>query len=216
MLGVTVAMMEAGAERKFYDARAVYKTALKKLCSAVRKAQQEFIAASITIATDKPCELLKVVSSFAAPSALQNVMTHSAKLFEELSEFFFNKIQLIYEKSPAHVEPSQMTDKTPPSDPILDSFAPLMLSDVSTSLAKCKSGSPTDPCPLVILKQEAPLTAPDLLKRLNASLEAAVVPQKWKEAMLIPILMISNDDHHMLSHFHQISLLPAAIEMFTK
>lgn len=55
-------------------------------------------------------------------------------------------------------------------------------------LKRIKSGSPTDAASVQIPHKVGPALLPSLTELLNSSLRQSIVPTRWKEALIRPIL----------------------------
>lgn len=90
----------------------------------------------------------------------------------------------------------------------LSVFPSLESHDLAHFVAKVKSGSPEDPCPPMVFKTIIPVFEAEVLSLLNLSLATRRVPQKFKEALVIPLLKKAGADTKILKNFRPISRLP--------
>ena len=109
-----------------------------------------------------------------------------------------------------------MTPDTPPvlvtlpiPNPLLDSFLPLDLPELTSTIKRCK---PTtcllDPIPTRLFKDVFPLPEALVLDQINLSLATGSVPQVFKTAVIRPLPKKPSLDSDALANYRPISNLP--------
>ncbi|XP_078503492.1 fibrocystin [Lissotriton helveticus] len=96
----------------------------------------------------------------------------------------------------------------PEAEKVFDSFPSISKEAFCEELSALKSGSPSDPMPIRILKQFTNIIAGPAIDLLNASFTHGIVPPSWKQAIVKALLKKAGLDPADLANYRPISLLP--------
>ena len=185
-----------------------FKTQSKLVKKLVTSARRDYFKNLITKNRDKPRNLWT-----AMDRVLGRQLVHSLPTYDSLAEittsflvFFNDKITKLISKLPAPtIDPYS---QPPDPAPILSSFAPATVEEVTALISKCSDSTCLLDCiPTKLLKSCVDILSTPLTTLINMSLREGVFPDTFKLAHLKPLLKkpgLSSDD---MSNYRPISNL---------
>lgn len=155
--------------------------------------------------------LNKIVEKLLNKKSETPLPIHSSlrELAERFVEYFSDKILKIREDiftQRAHTPP--VPEKYPTDVPILSEFKQVTEEEVKRHIKDSASKHcDLDPVPTWLLKQCLDVLLPVITLIVNLSLSESVMPENFKEALLLPLLKKANMDYEIFKHFRPISNL---------
>ena len=194
--------------------RQIYQQCWNKVNKLIRAAKVTDIKETITKNRNNSKQLMATVKKLISP----NIETESSRTTEEskslsnaLGDFFIGKVdKIIDEISNASDEViDALSCDSPFHGDSLDTFKLTDHSEVSELIkaAPCKSCS-LDPVPTWLLKECTSLVASAASSIINSSISTNVVPESFKEAIVMPLLKKPNLNPTILQNYRPVSNLP--------
>ena len=182
---------------------------VKRLLSTVKK---NYYNNGIESCEGDQKKLFNIVNTLLQRKSAMPLPTHMdpTALAEDFSDFFMSKISKIRDSirndSSASSPPPLLPPPVPPAT--LNTFELATVDEVQDILLKSPSKHcDLDSLPTWLLKEHAPDMAPLLTLVINDSLSSGKVPDKFKEAIVIPTLKKPSLNKEDLGHYRPVSNL---------
>ena len=174
-------------------------------------AVSDYFSTAIADATGNQKQLFKIVDSLTNVNGDNPLPPHDSKysLGNDFGTFFTGKIERIRSEIDSTVcDPPEMKITPSHSDHQLAAFQDLEVSDICKIISTSKSATcDLDPIPTSLLKDNLDVLAPVITKITNMSLQSGHFPDKWKTALVMPLLKKAGLDC-TFSNYRPVSNLP--------
>ncbi len=181
--------------------------------TTVRNAKRKHFSDIILSNCHNPRVLFKTIDS--ALNAPQTVCIESSPaVCENFLHFFIDKVA----STRALISPSAYdVSVSVPCSAVFDRFEPVTLSLLQETVGQLKpSGSPNDVVPPRLFKEVLPTIGSSVLTLINSSLSSGVVPEKFKHAVVQPLIKKTGLDSAVLANYRPISKLPFISKILEK
>ncbi len=184
------------------ELNSLYKSATKSYFSLFRPARSNFTKNFLFENKNDSKILFKICKKL---SSIPNSIPDSPISSDILAKFFIKKIDTIRSKIILPNSPEVLPD-LPPTQ--LTFFQPFSSDEVASTInSSKKTFSPIDPFPSKYISSVLPVLLPYLVHLFNSSIEYGVFPEKFKHAIVTPLLKKSNSDPTDPQNYRPISLL---------
>ena len=175
---------------------------------------------------DNEGEMWRIVNKIVKPKSDNQIIinspegpiTEEAKVADAFNKFFVDKIESLKER----IDPNSITD---PLTRIKEKFAnsnlkfklkPVTISQVKKSMKTMskKKSKGTDGIPQDCLLLGLEVLAAPLTEVINCSINTGIVPEAWKEGIVVPIL--KKGDAKEMKNYRPVSCLTAASKVLEK
>ena len=175
-----------------------FKRHKNRVTHLLNDAKSTFLAEFIDQNSDNQGKLFRAVKGLLVEknTLCFSDYTDKSALANDLGKYFVQKVtRLRNELDQCDVRNDNGTNSNLPTPPVIEAFAPLSEDDVRMLIAKSKSTSCClDPIPTPLVKSCIEPLIPVVTRIINNSLESGIFPEKWKEAVVKPLLKKSGLD----------------------
>ena len=195
----------------------IYVNARKETTQHILAAKKQYFANKIESTSFSAKQLFNVSNQLLGKSKSSTMPTNIPlyKLPEQFAQFFSYKIDSLREKLDSR--PSVPPTFTVYKGPIFGNFVPVSDNEILDLLkrmpTKCCS---LDPIPTDLVKECAENLVPHITCIINNSLATGIVPDKFKQAIVIPLLKNAGLDCNNLKNFRPVSNLPFVSKILEK
>ncbi|KAL9977183.1 hypothetical protein ACROYT_G014561 [Oculina patagonica] len=166
----------------------------------LKEAKSAFLAEFIDQNADNQGKLFRAMKDLIVEKNILCFSDYTDKtaLANDLGKYFVQKVTRLRNELDQCDVPNENdsgTNSNLPISPVIEAFVPLSEDDVRMLIANSKSTlCCLDPIPTPLLKSYIEPLIPVITRIINISLESGIFPEKWKEAVVIPLLKKSGLD----------------------
>ncbi len=190
--------------------RQMFKSARNAVCKEIDDAKRKYYNDSIEECEGDQKKLFAIINSLLQRKTDKKLPSGSvAELLKSFSSYFVTKIDIIRQKIISmQGDPLPNSQTLPPCPSMLSKLSPATEKEITEFITKSNNATcDLDPLPTELLKKCLSEIVPSFTKLINLSLSTGIVPSKFKDALIKPLIKKSSLDQEVMSHYRPIANL---------